>query len=55
VVLLGRGRVLTGPAAALLTDARLSELYGVGVSTLGYDDAGTARRTVVTRFGADAG
>jgi iron complex transport system ATP-binding protein len=55
VVLMGRGRVLTGPAAALHTDARLSELYGVGVSTLSYDDGGTPRRTVVTRFGADAG
>jgi iron complex transport system ATP-binding protein len=50
VVLMGRGRVLSGPAAALLTDAHLSELYGVGVRTLNYDEAGTPRRTVVTRF-----
>ncbi|WP_427132735.1 hypothetical protein [Pseudarthrobacter sp. S9] len=47
--------MLTGPAAALLMDARLSELYGVGVSTLNYDDGGTPRRRVVTRFGAGAG
>lgn len=52
VVLMGRERVLTGPAASLLTDARLSELYGVAVRTLNYDDDGTPCRTVVTRFGS---
>jgi ABC-type cobalamin/Fe3+-siderophores transport system ATPase subunit len=40
-VLMGRERVLTGPASSLLTDTRLSELYGVGVTTLNYDDGGT--------------
>jgi iron complex transport system ATP-binding protein len=52
-VLMGRGRVRAGPAAELLTDVQLSELYGVGVSTITYDDAGTPRRAVVPRFGAD--
>lgn len=54
VVLMGAEGTVTGPAGPLLADAQLSALYGVGVSTLDYDDAGTPRRTVVTRFGADA-
>lgn len=40
VVLLGSGSVRTGPAAELLTDAELSALYGVRVSTLAYSDDG---------------
>jgi iron complex transport system ATP-binding protein len=51
VVLLGPTGVLTGAASTLLTDSQLSELYGVGVSMLTYDDGGTSRRTVVTRYG----
>jgi high-affinity nickel-transport protein len=33
----------------------LCALVAGGVSTLSYDDGGTPRRTVVTRFGANAG
>ena len=55
VVLMGPDGVLTGPAGPLLADAQLSALYGVRVSTLKYDDAGTPRRTVVTPFGPDFG
>jgi iron complex transport system ATP-binding protein len=55
VVLMGAEGVMTGPAGPLLADAQLSALYGVRVSTLNYDDAGTPRRTVVTPFGADEG
>jgi iron complex transport system ATP-binding protein len=55
VVLMGAEGVVTGPAGPLLADAQLSALYGVRVSTLNYDDAGTPRRTVVTPFGADKG
>ncbi|WP_427018103.1 ABC transporter ATP-binding protein [Pseudarthrobacter sp. P1] len=50
VVLMGRGSVQTGRTDTLLTDAALSALYGVGVNTISYDDGGTARRAVVTRF-----
>lgn len=50
-VLLARDGVHAGPAAELLTDARLTALYGVGISTLSYDDGGTLRRTVAPRFG----
>jgi iron complex transport system ATP-binding protein len=52
---MGAQGVVTGPAGPLLADAQLSALYGVRVSTLNYDDAGTPRRTVVTPFGADEG
>ena len=55
VVLMGAAGVVTGPAGPLLADAQLSALYGVRVSTLNDDDAGTPRRTVVTPFGADEG
>ena len=55
VVLMGTEGVVTGPAGPLLADVQLSALYGVRVSTLNYDDAGTPRRTVVTPFGADEG
>lgn len=55
VVLMGAAGVVTGPAGPLLADAQLSALYGVRVSTLNYDDAGTPRRTVVTPFGAEEG
>lgn len=50
-VLLGRSGTVTGPAEELLTDTSLTELYGVPVRTLPYDDAGTARRTVVVPYG----
>ena len=56
VVLLGRSGVRTGHAAELLTDAELSALYGVRVSTVAYSDDGdgvpstTPRRTIVVHY-----
>jgi len=50
--------VRTGPAAELLTDAQLSALYGVRVSTVAYSDDGdgvpstTPRRTIVVHYGS---
>jgi iron complex transport system ATP-binding protein len=58
VVLLGRSGVRTGSAAELLTDAQLSALYGVRVSTVAYSDDGdgfpssTPRRTIVVHYGS---
>jgi iron complex transport system ATP-binding protein len=58
VVLLGRSGVRTGAAAELLTDAQLSALYGVRVSTVAYSDDGdgfpssTPRRSIVVHYGS---
>lgn len=53
VVLMRRDGVLAGRAAELLTAAQLSGLYGVGVSTLEYQEGnGARRRTVVPRYGS---
>lgn len=40
-----------GPAADLLTDDRLSRLYGIDVSTVTYTRDGVPRRSVVTGYG----
>jgi iron complex transport system ATP-binding protein len=53
VVLLGSSGVRTGPAPDLLTDAELSALYGVRVSTVTYSDdgnPGSPRRTIVVHY-----
>jgi iron complex transport system ATP-binding protein len=45
--------VRTGPAPDLLTDAELSALYGVRVSTVTYSDdgnPGSPRRTIVVHY-----
>ncbi|MGH3099332.1 MAG: ABC transporter ATP-binding protein [Streptosporangiales bacterium] len=39
-------------ADRLLTDAMLSALYGIEVRTVSYDDNGTRRRGLVTRYGS---
>ncbi len=53
VVLMRRYGVLAGSAAELLTAGQLSDLYGVGVRTLEYQESnGTRRRTVVPRYGS---
>ncbi|MBG0740561.1 ABC transporter ATP-binding protein [Paeniglutamicibacter antarcticus] len=53
VVLMHRDGVVAGSAAELLTAAQLSGLYGVGVSTLEYQEGnGARRRTVVPRYGS---
>jgi iron complex transport system ATP-binding protein len=51
VLLMGPGDVRAGGAAELLTDATLSELYGIEVRTITYREGGTERRAVVTPFG----
>ncbi|GAA4048215.1 ABC transporter ATP-binding protein [Arthrobacter methylotrophus] len=51
VVLLGRTGARAGRAAELLSDAELSALYGVPVSTLSYSDGGVPRLTLVVDYG----
>lgn len=43
--------VRVGPAGRMLADEALGELYGVPVRTVCFDDDGTPRRVLVTRYG----
>jgi iron complex transport system ATP-binding protein len=44
-----------GPSHEMLTDERLSRLYGIDVSTVTYTRDGVSRRSVVTGYGPGAG
>lgn len=48
VLMMGPGDTRTGPAGELLTDANLSELYGIEVRTLSYRSNGLDQRAIVT-------
>ncbi|MGI8767526.1 MAG: ABC transporter ATP-binding protein [Propionibacteriaceae bacterium] len=50
VLMMGCDDVRTGPAAQLLTDDTLSELYAIDVRTVGYSEGGTERQAIVTRY-----
>lgn len=51
VLMGGPDQVRSGPAATLLTDEELSGLYGIEVQTVTYDEGGSPRRAIITRYG----
>ncbi len=56
VVLMGaRHQVIGGPAASMLTDTALSDLYGIGVQTVAYDQDGEKLRAIITRYDNELG
>lgn len=50
VLMVGPDDVRTGDAADLLTDAALSALYGIEVQTISYQQFGSERRAIITRY-----
>ncbi|MBB6174737.1 iron complex transport system ATP-binding protein [Nocardiopsis mwathae] len=50
MLMFGGSDVRVGPAAELLTDAAVGELYGVRAHSLVLDAGGVSRRVLVTRF-----
>lgn len=54
VLMMGPADVRTGPAAELLTDAYLSDLYDIAVSTIAYEAGGSVRRAIVTEYDVPA-
>jgi iron complex transport system ATP-binding protein len=50
IVMAGPEDIRTGPVAELVTDAVLTELYGVEVGSATVDDRGRARSVIFTRY-----
>ena len=50
VLLGGADHIRIGPAETVLNDQLLGELYGVAVRTVTFDDHGTARTVLTTRY-----
>lgn len=50
VLMMGSSDVRVGSPQELLSDAVLSELYGIDLSTVSYQQAGTARQAIVTHY-----
>jgi iron complex transport system ATP-binding protein len=55
VLMMGDGEVRTGDAGHLLTDEALSAVYGIEVQTVSYEQDGTVRRAIITRYDDPAG
>ena len=53
VLMAGPNDLRTGDAADLLTDQVLSTLYGIDVQAVAYQQNGTDRRAIITRYDDD--
>lgn len=51
VLMMSADDVRTGDVNELMTDRALSELYNVEVQTVGYQQAGSERRAIITKYG----